>query len=227
MNDKGNALFLILIAVALFAALSYAVTQSGRSGGGVDKEQTTLAAAELIQQVSAMRSYITRLYILDEVDQIKLNDSAYNAAGDIYLPDGTKTTGRTIGIFNTSEGGIPVQYPAVGVRGDDSFIYMANSNLQENGIELGSASLDEFFWQVVSQTACEEINRKLYNSATIPTLTNLGANVLRSIGISDEVSGYSNLEMLIGSAYNIDSGTFPICSNFGGTYIYIEPIKVN
>jgi len=62
-QERGNALFLILIAVALFAALSYAVTQSGRSGGGVDKEQKIISAALMVEQATAVQQAVVRMML--------------------------------------------------------------------------------------------------------------------------------------------------------------------
>ena len=54
---SGNVLFLILIAVALFAALSYVVIQSSRSGSGsTDQENAKLVKAQLDNITTALAS---------------------------------------------------------------------------------------------------------------------------------------------------------------------------
>ena len=72
-NEKGNALFLILIAVALFAALSYAVTQSGRGGGNINRETTEIAAAQIIQFSANVKQAITRLQLISNCSDTDLN----------------------------------------------------------------------------------------------------------------------------------------------------------
>src|SRR5690606_2698113 len=62
--ESGNVLFLILIAVALFAALSYAVTQSTRSGGGDASGETNLiSSAQVTQYPASVRTSLVRMII--------------------------------------------------------------------------------------------------------------------------------------------------------------------
>lgn len=63
-SQKGNALFLILIAVALFAALSYAVTSSSRGGGGIDKETTRMQASILMQRAAHIERALKRIMLI-------------------------------------------------------------------------------------------------------------------------------------------------------------------
>ncbi len=90
MKQAGNALFLILIAVALFAALSYAVTQSGRGGGSIDREAAQLEIARIDNFHANVRSYVQRMMLL----------SGY-AADEIDL-QGTDSAGNPIWIRNNS-----------------------------------------------------------------------------------------------------------------------------
>lgn len=64
MSQRGNVLFLILIAVVLFAALSYAVSRSSSGGSkGISDEKARLGASEIEQYVSLLRSEVERLMI--------------------------------------------------------------------------------------------------------------------------------------------------------------------
>lgn len=63
-KESGNVLFLILIAVALFAALSYAVTQSTRSGSGTTERETVLLnSAGLTQYPTTLRTAVVRMIL--------------------------------------------------------------------------------------------------------------------------------------------------------------------
>ena len=71
-NESGNVLFYILIAVALLAALMFAVSQSGRgSGQQIADDRARLIASEMIEFSNVMSSAVSQL-ILRGVDQTEL-----------------------------------------------------------------------------------------------------------------------------------------------------------
>lgn len=108
---RGNILFLILLAVVLFAALSYAVTQSMR-GGGKDASDENLKAnvADMQQFFSAVDSAVLRMH---------MNGLAYEDISFVYdakTKDGTalngyadnpRCTSDVCRVFKPAGGGVP------------------------------------------------------------------------------------------------------------------------
>ena len=226
MKQGGNALFLILIAVALFAALSYAVTQSGRGGGSIDREQMSIDAALFIQQANQIQTLAQRLYTVNVVDQIRFDESAFNASGTVYAANAATSTGRTVGAFNSADG-IPTVYPPAAMTDtlNNGFAWrywIAPFNV--GGSPINTTAADEIILvSELNQAACEELNRSLTGSATIPTYTATGGSVHHRESARRDGTYTSTNN---GEEHNLV--IIPGCHEFGsapGFYVYFDLVR--
>ena len=97
-NSSGNVLFLVLIAVALFAALSYAVTQSSRSGGpNTVKETATINSSVLSQYTASLRAALQRM----TTDNHNLLELEFNTPDHF-----TDLTSEASGVMHPNGGGV-------------------------------------------------------------------------------------------------------------------------
>jgi len=79
--DRGNALFIILIAIALLGALSYAVMESGNTtGGDTSPEETKLASTALLQYSGSVKRSFTRLKALENYKWYEIDYGVGNTA---------------------------------------------------------------------------------------------------------------------------------------------------
>jgi hypothetical protein len=95
-EERGNALFLILIAVALFAALSYAITQSGRGGGNIGTQTALITAGQVTEAPADTRAAVARM-ILSGVAPASV---AFVASGGTLADDVFDQTGIGGGATN-------------------------------------------------------------------------------------------------------------------------------
>ena len=169
LNERGNALFLILIAVALFAALSYAVTQSGRSGGGVDKEQAIIAASQLTQYPASIRTGLMRMIITGTTV------TALDFSND--------TTAEEDEVFHTSGGAMVSQSPPSS-SGATAWQYLDMELHATNGYYIFNIGTDTATTgrdiiavaDAITTTVCEQANKGLGLTAA-PVTETLAVNL--------------------------------------------------
>lgn len=190
-NEKGNALFLILIAVVLFAALSYAITQSNRGGGGAAKETTSLAASSILDYMSDIKMGFMRLQL-----------RGLQGYGGWY-EDGIHMTGPRNGAFDTNEdlikgnifhpngGGAAYRDADIGwVNEVDKTTSTGNLNQfakRVNGVG-GNSQETIIVLSDVREAVCKKLNFILFNNEDIPTIPrteeafNIGGNAVDDVG---------------------------------------------
>ena len=156
--ESGNVLFLILIAVALFAALSYVVTQSTRSGGGsTEREKNILSSAQMTQYPTALRTSIIRL-VLGGVGIESVRFDAPATSGQFV-------TSANIEVFHPNGGGATYQQASadLSASGTSPLDWIYNANFEVPGIGTTGSGGNEViaFLPGVSNGVCKQVNEEL------------------------------------------------------------------
>lgn len=109
--QTGNALFLILIAVALFAALSYAVTSSGRGNTSIDREKLMITVSKFHDQLSLLQTAVQRMRLAGGMSfaDIKFceEDNPPNNRCDVTATNNVLCTSGDNCLFAPEGGGVP------------------------------------------------------------------------------------------------------------------------
>jgi hypothetical protein len=165
-QEKGNVLFLILIAVALFAALSYAVTQSSRSGGDASRETNLLNSAQITQYPTSLQTAALRM-IIDG-----------NSASSIwYTPPALFGTTSTQYLFHPTGGGaVYSTVPANLMAGSSDGYWFVNGDFAIGNIGTTSADIIAFL-PGISLDLCKKINSELGVGAADGTPTAFASDV--------------------------------------------------
>ncbi len=199
-RESGNALFLILIAVTLFAALSYAVTQSGRGGSHVaSNESNLITSSQITQYPAGIRTGITRMLIrgasVSSLDFSAPSDSTYedDPVNEVFHPSGGGVMYQNI-IPDTVTNIDDAEWA---FSNDTTITYMATS-------EPDVVAMLTY----VKEAVCAKINESVTGDPAIPD---------SGLGLSSLIQGGQTL-----TGENIDGQPFLcVSTDNGGNKVYV------
>jgi len=181
-SESGNVLFLILIAVALFAALSYVVTQSTRSGGGsTEREKNVLSSAQMTQYPTALRTAIIRMVLGGvAVENIAFNTPAtfgsVSVSRLVFHPQGGGATFQEAPADLSATGAAPL-----------TWYYNIHTRITNIGTDTDSTGNDMIaFLPGVSAGICKQANTQLGNLVASTCTVN------QHSGVPDVVAGITS-----------------------------------
>lgn len=158
-SNQGNVLFLILIAVVLFAALSYAVTQSSRGGGNANKEKASIVASELVEYASTLRQAILRLKLIKHCDDTEINFDAPSHTG---YTNGSAPADGSCDVFGSSGGGMSLIAPPTGTSTNDWYfagnLILHNAGGVNSDLDTANTDLAIILFDI-SEDVCLAINK--------------------------------------------------------------------
>ncbi len=230
-HESGNVLFLILIATALFAALSFAVTSVSRNeaGTGGGEESALLNSSSLIQYAASLRGATMQMII----NGIDAGDLEFNAPADLDNCSQPEAC-----VFHTRGGAAVYQatLPAAMANGQQGQWYISGDFEVEfvGSSEAGSFGGNEIiaFLPGISQSVCERFNKRL-GITTMPvfddTALSTGLTMMDHTYVppnSEIIIGPSSGALLVAGSADDLRGKSEGCffENQAGQYVYYQVI---
>lgn len=163
-GERGNILFLILIAVALFAALALAISQSSRnSGKDASQEKSQLLLDQLTQYGSSLTQAVTRVILSNNCSLNTVDFSSPRWTADYYdisaVTNGPQSPpDNRCDIFDVRGGNIIWQSPpkdALAIPGRE---YVITAALSVEGV--GTTAYELTMLAEVTKDVCMKANEQ-------------------------------------------------------------------
>lgn len=166
--QNGNVLFIILIAVGLFAALGYAVSSSMQGGGkGITAEQAQLRATELLAYANTLSTSVSQLRLRGCSDtEISFENALVGGYENANAPDD-----KTCHVFQPAGGGVRFSHPDDGINDGsgslstwffDGRLVIADAGYCSDQSDESCKDLKVLLR--VNDQICNEINKKMLGS---------------------------------------------------------------
>ncbi len=221
-SQRGNILFLILLAIILFVALSYAVTSGFRNGtpDGIPKEKARSLAAQLLQNVSLIEQTIMRERTVNDVPEWGFDMKGTNVNANMN----TTCTANNCRLFAGNGGQIPAilipDWASTDTTGNIG--YHSLSLPVAKVLNVGTDNIDLVIkYAFLRREVCEALN-SLLGHADIDL-----ANNNEIWGASDTYSGtltsFPATVATLGDQYAVLKGKTSFCflhSTEGYTFVY-------
>ncbi len=168
LSEHGNALLYVLIAIALFGALSFTLSRQSRNSdnGTLSEAKAELYATQLIAYARQAQSVIDQMTItgsdIDDFDFVQPGETGFNTGVHIHK------------IYHPQGGGLsPANLPNGAVQQVSSTPVAGWYLGRFNNVEWTDSTGDDVILTAyqISRPICEIINDRITGSSFIPTLT--------------------------------------------------------
>lgn len=196
-SEKGNALIYVLIAIGLFAALSFTLSRQTSTGSGeqIDTDRQQLYATQMISTASQLKSAIDQMLFSGS----SIADLNFTLPGDTNFETGS----HIHKVYHPLGGGItPPQLASYAIDQTDTDPVAGWYMGSFNNIDWTESAGNDVILVAyqIPETMCGLINEKITGNTTIPALVSAS---LREVFIDGSIYSGANSELTTSTSGDI------------------------